>query len=426
MTQLQKAKAGKITPQMVAVADSEGLDPEFVRREVANGRLVIPANSGRNNQTVYGVGLGLSTKVNANIGTSADFSSLEDELEKVKTAIETGAHAVMDLSTGGEIKTIRQAIRQSCSVMLGTVPIYQAGQEAVDRNGSVLSLTAENIFEAIENHCAEGVDFITVHCGITARAVQVLKDQGRITNITSRGGSIMAAWMAAHGQENPLYHQYDRLLNIAKRHDVTLSLGDALRPGCIADGTDRAQVEELLTLGALVDRARVAGVQVMVEGPGHLALDQIETNIKLQKSICKEAPFYVLGPLVTDIGVGYDHITSAIGGALAAWAGADFLCYVTPTEHLALPNNEDVRQGVLASLIAAHAADIAKGHLKARQRNTAMAKARASLDWEAMANLSLDPMHFRQVRHNRHTTATGACSMCGHLCTYKMTDEYLK
>ncbi|MCL2475152.1 MAG: phosphomethylpyrimidine synthase ThiC [Chloroflexi bacterium] len=426
MTQLESARAGIITAQMAQVAADEGRSTEYIRQGVADGTIVIPANVNHKNLKATGVGLGLKTKVNANIGTSTDCGNIQSEEEKLQTAIEAGAHAVMDLSTGGNLTQIRRRIIEQSSVMIGTVPIYQAGCLAIEKYGAIIKMTEEDLFEAISEHCADGVDFITVHCGVTRQAVKRLKEQGRITNITSRGGSIMAAWMELHDKENPLYQQYDRLLAIAKEYDVTLSLGDAMRPGCLADGSDRAQIEELITLGELVKRAKNYGVQVMVEGPGHLPMDQIEANIKMQKSLCENAPFYILGPLVTDIAAGYDHITSAIGGAIAAAAGADFLCYVTPAEHLALPDTQDVHDGVVASLIAGHAADIVKGIPGAMERDIKMSKARAALDWQTQAELALDPVRFKQVHNARVTHTENACSMCGQFCAIKMADDYLK
>jgi phosphomethylpyrimidine synthase len=307
---------------------------------------------------------------------------------------------------------------------VGTVPIYQAGIEAVASHGAIVKMTAAELFGVIEEHARDGVDFITVHCGVTRQAIERLKKQGRVTDIVSRGGAFLTGWMLHNGLENPLYEQFDRLLDIAREFDVTLSLGDGLRPGSLADASDRAQFEELVTLGELVQQAREAGVQVMVEGPGHLPIDQIEANVKLQKTVCNGAPFYVLGPLVTDIAAGYDHITGAIGGAIAAAAGTDFLCYVTPAEHLSLPDAEDVRQGVIASLIAAHAGDIAKGVKGAAERDRLMSIARKRLDWEEQARLSLDPKHFRRA-HSRKATAGAACSMCGQFCAMELAERYL-
>jgi phosphomethylpyrimidine synthase len=424
MTQLQSAKSGKITPEMESVAKWEGLEPGFILEGIARGNIVIPANINHRNLTPYGIGKGLATKINANIGTSSDFGNIDTEMAKLKIVISSGAHAVMDLSTGGDIPAIRRSIIYGCPIPLGTVPIYQAGVVAANRDGAMVKMTADDLFEAIENHARDGVDFVTVHCGVTRSAINRLKKQKRVTDVVSRGGAFLIGWMLYHDKENPLYEQYDRLLEIAKKFDVTLSLGDGLRPGCLADATDRTQIEELLNLGELVQSAREAGVQVMVEGPGHVPLDQIETNIRLQKSVCKDAPFYVLGPLVTDIAAGYDHITGAIGGAIAASAGADFLCYVTPAEHLSLPDPDDVKQGIMASLIAAHAADIVKGVKGAWERDLKMSQARKRLDWEEQAKLSLDPDRSRLV-HAKHSSSGKACSMCGGFCAMALVEQYL-
>lgn len=424
MTQLEIAKKGKISPEMEAVAKAEGLDAEFVRRGVAEGTIIIPANVNRNNLEPCGIGKGLTTKVNANIGTSSDFGSVNTEVEKLCAAIKAGADTVMDLSTGGDIPAIRRTIIAMSSVPVGTVPVYQAGIEAIEKHGAIVKMDADALFSVIEEHARDGVDFITVHCGVTLKAIERLKQQGRVADIVSRGGAFLTGWMLHNDRENPLYEQYDRLLDIAREYDVTLSLGDGMRPGCIADATDRPQVEELVTLGELVQRAWDAGVQVMVEGPGHLPLDQIETNIRLQKSLCSEAPFYVLGPLVTDIAAGYDHITGAIGGAIAAAAGADFLCYVTPSEHLAIPDVDDVKEGVIASRIAAHAADIVKGIKGAKETDRLMALARKNLDWEEQAKLSLNPERSRFV-HRERATSGSACSMCGQYCAMDLVAKYL-
>jgi phosphomethylpyrimidine synthase len=424
MTQLEIAKKGNISPEMEAVAKAEGLDVEVVRQHVAEGTVVIAANIMHTSLTPRGIGKGLSTKVNANIGTSSDFGSIDTELEKLQVAVDAGADTVMDLSTGGDINAIRRAIIASASLPVGTVPVYQAGIEAIEKYGAIVKMDADTLFAAIEEHARDGVDFITVHCGVTLKAIDRLKRQGRVADIVSRGGAFLTGWMLHNDCENPLYEQYDRLLDIAREYDVTLSLGDGMRPGCIADATDRPQVEELLTLGELVQRAQDADVQVMVEGPGHLPLDQIEMNIRLQKSLCKDAPFYVLGPLVTDIAAGYDHITGAIGGAVAAAAGADFLCYVTPSEHLAIPDVNDVREGVIASRIAAHAADIAKGVKGAKETDRQMALARKNLDWEKQARLSLNPERSKLV-HRERATKGSACSMCGQYCAMDLVAQYL-
>ncbi len=424
MTQLESARNGTVTPQMESVAQREGVPAEFVRQGVAEGTIVIPANIKHTNLVPCGIGKGLSTKVNANIGTSSDYGNIDTELEKLRVAIDSGADAVMDLSTGGDISAIRRAIVASSPVAIGTVPIYQAGIKALDKYEAIVKMTVDDLFAGVEEHIRDGVDFITVHCGITQAAVGRLKRQERVADVVSRGGAFLIAWMLYNERENPLYEYYDRLLEMVREFDVTLSLGDGLRPGSLADATDRAQVEELLTLGELVDRARKAGVQAMVEGPGHLPLDQIEANVQLEKSICQGAPFYVLGPLVTDIAAGYDHITGAIGGAIAAAAGTDFLCYVTPAEHLSLPDPEDVRQGVIASRIAAHAGDIVKGVQGAKDRDRRMSVARKKLDWAEQARLSLDPETFRRA-HAKHATAGEACSMCGEFCAMRLVESYL-
>ena len=424
MTQLELAKKGVISPQMVQVAQQESLDAEFIRQGVAEGTVVIPANIKHSNLVPCGIGRGLKTKVNANIGTSSDFGDIDTELEKLRVTIDSGADTVMDLSTGGDISAIRRAVIAASPLAVGTVPIYQAGIEAINRYNAIVKMTVDDLFAAIEEHVRDGVDFITVHCGVTRSAIARLKQQGRVTDVVSRGGAFLIGWILYNEHENPLYEYYDRLLGIAREFDVTLSLGDGMRPGSIADATDRAQVEELLIIGELVERAQQAGVQVMVEGPGHLPLNQIEANVRLEKAVCKGAPFYVLGPLVTDIAAGYDHITGAIGGAIAAAAGTDFLCYVTPAEHLSLPDPEDVRQGVIASRIAAHAGDIVKEVKGAEQWDKRMSMARKSLDWEEQARLSLDPKRSRRV-HSKHASVGTACSMCGEYCAMELVEKYL-
>jgi phosphomethylpyrimidine synthase len=424
MTQREQAEKGTVTPQMRQAAAKEGLEAEVILQGLAEGTIVLPANPLHRGLEPCAIGKGLRTKVNANIGTSSDLPSLETELEKLRLAQESGADTVMDLSTGGDIPAIRQAILAQSPLPLGTVPIYQAAVAAIDQRGSIVDMTADDLFAVIEEHARDGVDFMTVHCGITQAAIERLKGQGRVTDVVSRGGTFLIGWILHNGRENPLYEEYDRLLDIARRYDITLSLGDGLRPGSLADATDRAQIEELLTLGELVERAGRAGVQVMVEGPGHLPLDQIVANVQLEKTVCHGAPFYVLGPLVTDVAAGYDHITGAIGGAIAASAGADYLCYVTPSEHLSLPTPEDVRQGVIASRIAAHAADIVKGVKGAAEWDREMSLARKRLDWERQASLSLDPRR-SQEGHAQHATSGGACSMCGRYCAMELMEKYL-
>jgi len=424
MTQLDKAREGLLTAVMRKVAEAEGITPEDLRDLIASGKVIIPFNPRHSPARPAGIGRSLRTKVNVNIGTSADFPKLTDELRKVDVAVKYEADAVMDLSTGGDIQKIRRRILSRTPVPLGTVPIYQAAIEAIDRRGSIIKMTEDDLFSAIESQAREGVDFITVHCGLTQKAIGRLKRQGRVADIVSRGGAFHLAWMLHHEKENPLYDRYDRLLDIAHRYDLTLSLGDGLRPGSIIDATDRPQIEELLTLGELVERAWQAGVQVMVEGPGHIPLDQVEMNVKLQKRLCNGAPFYVLGPLVTDIAPGYDHIVSAIGGAIAAAAGADFLCYVTPAEHLGLPTIEDVREGLIASRIAAHAADIVKGIKGAADRDLALSRARKKLDWSAQKKLVIDPHRFSEIRKKRRSTSK-ACSMCGDYCAMRIVSRFL-
>jgi phosphomethylpyrimidine synthase len=424
MTQLELAKGDTISTQMQQVARYEGVSAETIQQGVISGEIVIPANKNHSNLKPCGIGKGLTTKVNANIGTSSDFGTIDTELEKLRVAVDAGADTVMDLSTGGDIRAIRRAIIAASSLPVGTVPIYQVAIEAVEEHGAIVKMSADELFSTIEEHARDGVDFVTVHCGVTRQAIECLRQQRRVTDVVSRGGAFLIGWMLYHDQENPLYEYFDRLLEIAREYDVTLSLGDGMRPGSLADATDRAQLEELITLGQLVQRSREAGVQVMVEGPGHLPINQVEANVQLEKSICSGAPFYVLGPLVTDIAAGYDHITGAIGGAVAAAAGTDFLCYVTPAEHLSLPDAEDVRQGVMASRIAAHAGDIAKGVKGAARRDRQMSLARKKLDWQEQARLALDPWRFH-LAHTKHATAGEACSMCGKFCAMELVGKYL-
>jgi phosphomethylpyrimidine synthase len=424
MTQLAKARSGITTPEMEIVAEKEKVNVLELRDKIAEGRVVIPANIRHKGLVPCGIGEGLFIKVNANIGTSSDRISLEDELSKLEVAVEAGADTVMDLSTGGDIDLFRRRILEASKVPIGTVPIYQAVVEMAEKRGGLIRLTVDDVFEVIEKHAADGVDFITVHCGLTRTALDLLKKQGRVTDIVSRGGSFLAAWMLHHGRENPLYDHYDRLLSIVKKYDVTLSLGDGLRPGCLADATDRAQIHELMTLGELTKLAWEEDVQVMIEGPGHVPLNQIKANVILEKQLCHHAPFYVLGPLVTDVAAGHDHVACAIGGAVAAEAGADFLCYVTPTEHLCLPGVEDVREGVVVTKIAAHAADIARGHKLAIDRDRKMAEARKNLDWETQIGLSIDPKKARKLREENPPREEDACTMCGKYCAIKQVREY--
>lgn len=386
---------------------------------------MIPCNENRQMASVRGIGLGLRTKVNANIGTSADYPDIKDELVKLQVALEAGADAIMDLSTGGDLANIRKVIIERCPVPIGTVPIYEAAVRVAKERGSITRMTAEDLFDVIESQAKQGVDFMTLHCGITRESVRRLKEQGRITDVVSRGGAFLVTWILVNDRENPLYERYDEVLDIARRYDVTLSLGDGLRPGCLADATDRAQIQELIILGELVKRARQAGVQAMVEGPGHVPLNQVTTNVQIQKRLCEGAPFYVLGPLVTDIAPGYDHITSAIGGAIAASAGADFICYVTPTEHLGLPTPDDVREGVIAARIAGHAADIVKGVKGAVDWDNAMAHARKARDWKRQIELSIDPTKAERIRNERRASSDEVCSMCSEFCAMKIVEEAL-
>ncbi len=419
MTQVEAARAGKVTDEVLRVAEQEKCSAEFITDGLKTGTIVIPVNRLRRGQHAIGIGAGLATKVNANIGSSSDQASLDSELEKLRVAMQAGADTVMDLSTGGDIGAIRKAIVDASGVPVGTVPIYEAAILAVTSKRAMVQMTEEEIFGTIENHLRSGIDFITVHCGVTRTALDRLKRCGRLTDVVSRGGSFMLEWMHYNGKENPLYEKYDRLLELAREYDATLSLGDGLRPGSLADATDLLQVGELVVLGELVDRAHKAGVQVMVEGPGHVPLNEIEANVLMEKKMCGGAPFYVLGPLVTDVSAGYDHISGAIGGAVAAAAGADFLCYVTPSEHLRLPDAADVREGVVAAKIAAHAADIVKGIPGAFEWDRSMSEARKSLDWEKMLSLAIDPRRAKELRDSSQPQDSTLCTMCGEYCAMK-------
>jgi phosphomethylpyrimidine synthase len=423
--QLTAARQGKITKIMERVAKDEGIDRNLLRENIASGKATILANNRHKNFTPKGVGKGLCVKVNANLGTSPERSGVKEELEKLKMAREAGADTVMDLSTGGNLDEIRKVIISEAQIPIGTVPIYQAAVEAVKKRKTITKMDPDEVFEVIERHGMDGVDFVTVHCGVTQRSLERLRNQGRITDIVSRGGAFLAQWMIVNKKENPLYEQFDRLVRIARKYDMTLSLGDGLRPGCIADATDRGQVEELIILGELCAEALKNDVQVMIEGPGHVPINQIEANIVLQKRLCNEAPFYVLGPIVTDIAPGYDHITSAIGGALAGYYGADFLCYVTPSEHLGLPSPKDVRDGVIVTKIAAHAADLARGNEKAFQLDKTMSVYRKALDWQGQLKCAIDPDKIREFRKDRNLK-DDVCSMCGEYCSIKLMKDYLK
>ncbi len=428
MNQIESAKNNIITNEMEYCSEMEDVSAAQICQDIMNGHTVITKNRIRNIKPLA-IGKNLKTKVNANIGSSGDNYNIEEELEKLFTATNSGADAVMDLSTGGNIIEFRHEILKNSSVPVGTVPLYEAFQPVMGNDDASLSsninkFDPEYLFEVIERQCEEGVDFITVHCGLTLEAVRKMNRQTRIMGIVSRGGSLIASWMLKNNRENPLYENYDRLLKIAKKNDVVLSLGDGLRPGSLADATDRAQIAELITLGELQKKALEEGVQVMIEGPGHVPLNQVEINIKLEKSLCNGAPFYVLGPLVTDIAPGYDHITSAIGGAIAAGAGADFLCYVTPAEHLRLPSVADVKEGVIAAKIAAHAGDIAKGVKGAIEKDINMSKNRRAMNWEAQYESSLDPEKAREMRASLPLKDDKVCSMCSSYCSIKLNASF--
>ena len=403
---------------VAAVAEAESVACDVLQERVRQGRVVILGGPGKAARAL-GIGEGLSTKINANLGTSPDIGDLESEVAKTKAAVAAGAHTVMDLSTGGDLRAIRRAVRDCCEVPLGTVPVYEAGVIASERYESIAEMPGELMLEAVKQHAEDGVDFMTIHCGVTLASVARLRAEGRVGGIVSRGGSILAHWMLQNETENPLYARYDEVLQICREHDVCLSLGDGLRPGALADATDRGQLEELLVIGELTERALEAGVQVIVEGPGHVPLNQIEANVAVMKRVCHGVPFYVLGPLVTDVCPGYDHIVGAIGGALCAAAGADYQCCVTPAEHLGLPTEEDVVLGVIASRIAAHAADLVKGVPGASDWDLEMSRARRNLDWEAMTRLAINPSRVREVRTERASHDAQACSMCGSFCSLK-------
>lgn len=419
MTQLSLAKEGIISEEMKIVAQEEGISSEEIRKLVATGRVVIPKNI-NHDFSPKGIGKGLRTKVNANIGTSMDHIDFTEELNKLKAALIAGTDSVMDLSTGGDLKEIRTIMLDNSCVMVGAVPLYGVASELASNDKEIKHMTSDLLFESIEQQCEQGLDYMTVHCGVTQHSYALADRSNRIAGVVSRGGSLLAAWMHHHKKENPLYEEFDRLLNIAFKYDVTLSLGDGLRPGAIADASDQAQIQELIIIGELTKRARKANVQVIVEGPGHVPLNEIEANVLLEKRICDEAPFYVLGPLTTDCSPGYDHITSAIGGAIAAASGADFLCYVTPAEHLCLPNIEDVRVGVISAKIAAHSGDIAKGVKGAIELDIEMSKSRKALNWEGMYKLALDSNLPRQRRANSENNDKSVCTMCGKLCAIEI------
>jgi len=423
MTQISEAKQGKTTPQMKDVARCEKIALDVVRKGVAAGQIVIPYNP-IHAPSSLGIGKGLRVKVNANIGTSREHCNFKEELEKAKVAVGAGAHAVMDLSTGGDLDKIRRSLLKTVAVPFGTVPIYQAGIEAIEKRGSIVDMTEDDMFSMVESQAKQGVDFAVVHVGITKESVERLRKQKRLIPMVSRGGSFHMAWILHHDKENPLYKNFEYLLEVAKGYDLTLSLGDGMRSGALSDSNDRAKFQELLIIGELVEKARKAGVQTMVEGPGHMPLSDIQANIQVMKTVTKEAPYFVLGPLVTDIAPGYDHFVGGIGGAFAGFCGADFLCYVTPAEHLCLPDKNDVWDGVVATRIAAHAADLARGI--DRDIDRTFSTAREALDWKKMFELCIDPTKAKEYRAKRSPSEdTNACSMCGSLCALEMVNKYL-
>lgn len=423
-TQMEAARKGIITPELEAVAKKENRSVEELLPLMASGKMVIPANVNHKALDPNGVGSMLKTKINVNLGISRDCKDYDIEMKKVMRAVDLGAEAIMDLSSHGNTQPFRQKLCNECPAMIGTVPIYDS---VIHYQRDLGTLTARDFVEVVRLHAQDGVDFVTLHCGITRKTIEQIRNGGRKMNIVSRGGSLVFAWMSMTGNENPFYEYYDEIVEICREYDVTISLGDACRPGCLADATDGCQIEELIRLGELTERAWKRDVQVMVEGPGHVPMDQIAANMKVQQTICKGAPFYVLGPLVTDIAPGYDHITAAIGGAIAAWQGAAFLCYVTPAEHLALPNVDDVHQGIIASKIAAHAADIAKGIPGAREQDDRMADARKALDWDAQWFEALDPEVAKEIRKSRmpEEDHSDTCSMCGKFCAVRSMNKAL-
>lgn len=422
VTQIDFARAGQITPQMKEVAEREHRDPEYIRERVADGRIAIPANIVhiKKGMRAFGVGEGLSTKVNVNLGISGDKADAAEEWKKVKIAEDFGADAIMDLSNSGKTRQFRQQLIDETPLMVGTVPMYDA---IGYMEKPLVKLTKDDLLEVVRAHAEDGVDFMTIHCGINKSVIKTFKETGRLMNIVSRGGSLLFGWMEVTGNENPFYEFYDEVLEICHEYDVTISLGDSCRPGCLYDSNDATETAEMIELGKLCKRAWAAGVQVMVEGPGHMALDEIAANMKLQKRLCHNAPFYVLGPLVTDIGVGYDHITAAIGGAISASSGADFLCYVTPAEHLCLPNAQDVLDGLMATKIAAHAADIAKKVPHARDMDDKMGQARRKLDWDAMWKCALDPVTGKKRYEESPAATEGTCTMCGKMCAVRTVNK---
>lgn len=420
MTRVEQAKAGIITDEMRAAASKEGIPVEIIREGIANGTIVLVRNKLRSIEPLI-LGAPSRIKINANIGTSSSRADINEEVEKMHVAVSHGADAIMDLSTSGDLEKIRNVLIKECPVAIGTVPFYEMALRARRRGKSVLEITAEDMFTVIEDHCRAGVDFLTIHCGVNKQTVARFKEVDRLAGATSRGGTIIMEWIHVNKKENPLFEQYDRLLDLLAQYDVAISLGDGFRPGALHDATDRVQIEELIVLGDLVKRAKKKNVGVFVEGPGHVPLNQVVTNMQIQKTLCDNAPFYVLGPLVTDVSPGYDHIAGAIGGALAGMAGADFLCYVTPAEHLRLPSTDDVREGVIASRIAAHAADIARGNKTAIEWDHAISRAKVDLDWKKMISLCVDPEKAQRYRDSLPPSedVENHCSMCGEFCAIR-------
>lgn len=426
MSQMAEAKRGRATPEIKAVARQERIAVSKLTKLVAAGRAIIARSKNHEEVRPVGIGEGLSTKVNANLGTSPDFCDVDFEIKKARTAVKYGADTVMDLSTAGSLSEIRKTIMKAARVPLGTVPVYETAVESARGKRSIVDMTEDDMFRTIEEHARDGVDFMTIHCGVTKSIIDRIVEHPRLMGIVSRGGTFLACWILYHGQENPLYENFDGLLEIAKEYDFTISLGDGLRPGCIFDATDWSQMQELLTIGELVKRARKSDVQVMVEGPGHLPLDHIASNVKLEKSICDGAPFYVLGPVVTEIAAGYDHIVGAIGGSIAGMAGADFLCVVTPSEHLGLPDVDDIKLGVVAAKIAAHASDVVKLGDKTSKADRELAKARAKLDWSEQMRFLIDPERAQEIRNRVKLRVPDTCSMCGRWCAIKTLQAMLK
>jgi phosphomethylpyrimidine synthase len=426
MTQLTIAKQKKISPLVRKVARLEAVEPEFIRKGLESGEIVIPCNRFRNLSKPCAIGKGLRTKVNANIGTSISHVNLKEEISKLKTASSYGADTIMDLSTGGDLKQIRRSLIKSCGMPFGTVPIYEAAIGTIRRKKALIKMTIDDILDVIQSQAEDGVDFMTIHAGLTLSAIKRLKEGKRVLDVVSRGGAFLVTWIISNKKENPLYEHFDEIVEIARKYDITLSLGDGMRPGSISDGTDAAQLQELIILGELARKARQKGVQVIIEGPGHLRMDEIEANVVLEKRLCNNAPFYVLGPLVTDIAPGYDHIAGAIGGAVAASYGADFLCYVTPSEHLRLPDPQDVKEGVVASRIAAHAADIVKGIKGAAFCDLVMSKARKKRDWKKQISLSIDKEKSSHLRRSSKPDIYDVCTMCGKYCAIKIIEKFLK